>query len=100
MVVGVSSKAAIPWEKRGRGGDTNHRTGLLAAGVPACSWRGEFPRHVGGPMRPGAAVGAYIASALSLAACGKKPPPPPPPPTVGYVVLQSQPVSVVADLPG
>ncbi len=45
-------------------------------------------------------VGACVAWSLLLAACGKKPPPPPPPPTVGYVVLRSQPVPLVADLPG
>lgn len=45
-------------------------------------------------------VAACIVCALSLVACGKKPPPTPPPPTVGYVVLRSQPVQLIADLPG
>src|SRR5580692_3451730 len=45
-----------------------------------------------------AAVG--LAGALALAACGPKAPPPMPPPTVGYVVLQTQPVTLTTDLPG
>jgi membrane fusion protein (multidrug efflux system) len=40
------------------------------------------------------------ACVLALAACGKKAPPPMPPPTVGYVVLQTQPVTLTTELPG
>jgi membrane fusion protein (multidrug efflux system) len=36
----------------------------------------------------------------ALAACAKKPAPPPPPRAVGFVVLQSQAVPLIADLPG
>ena len=41
-----------------------------------------------------------VACVLALAACGKKPPPPMPPPTVGYVVLQTEPVTLTTELPG
>ena len=41
-----------------------------------------------------------VACGLALAACGKKPPPSPPPPTVGYVVLQTAPVTLTTELPG
>ena len=40
-----------------------------------------------------------LAFGLALAACAKKPPPMPPR-TVGYVVLQAQPVPLISDLPG
>src|ERR1700722_17617717 len=39
------------------------------------------------------------ACGLALAACAKKPPPPPPP-TVGFVVLQTEPVTLTTELPG
>lgn len=45
-------------------------------------------------------VSLWLAGALALAACGKKPPPPMPPPTVGYVVLQTEPVTLTTELPG
>lgn len=41
-----------------------------------------------------------VACGLALAACGKKPPPPMPPPTVGFVVLQTEPVTLTTELPG
>jgi membrane fusion protein (multidrug efflux system) len=41
-----------------------------------------------------------VACALVLAACGKKAPPPMPPPTVGFVVLQAEPVTLTTELPG
>ena len=41
-----------------------------------------------------------IAGALGLGACGKPPPPPPPAPTVGFVVLQTSPVTLTTELPG
>ena len=37
---------------------------------------------------------------LALVACGKKPPPPMPPPSVGFVVLQTTPVTLTSELPG
>jgi membrane fusion protein (multidrug efflux system) len=40
------------------------------------------------------------ACGLLLAACGKKPPPQMPPPSVGYVVLQTSPVTLTSELPG
>jgi membrane fusion protein (multidrug efflux system) len=41
-----------------------------------------------------------VACWLALAACGKKAPPPMPPPTVGFVVLQAEPVTLTTELPG
>jgi membrane fusion protein (multidrug efflux system) len=41
-----------------------------------------------------------VTGALALAACGPKAPPPMPPPTVGYVVLQTEPVTLTTELPG
>jgi membrane fusion protein (multidrug efflux system) len=41
-----------------------------------------------------------IFCSLALAACGKKPPPQMPPPSVGYVVLQTAPVTLTSELPG
>jgi len=41
-----------------------------------------------------------VACGLALAACGPKPPPPMPPPAVGYVVLQTAPVTLTTELPG
>jgi membrane fusion protein (multidrug efflux system) len=40
-----------------------------------------------------------VAGGLALADCGR-PPTPPPPPTVAFVVLQTSPVTLTADLPG
>ncbi len=42
----------------------------------------------------------WLAGGLALAACGKPPPPQMPPPTVGYVVLQTTPVTLTTELPG
>ncbi len=50
-------------------------------------------------MRPHR-LAAPLAAAWALAACHKPPPPPPPPPEVGYVVVQSQAVSLNTELPG
>ena len=44
-------------------------------------------------------AGLWLAG-LSLAACGKPAPPQMPPPTVGYVVLQTSPVTLTTELPG
>jgi membrane fusion protein (multidrug efflux system) len=41
-----------------------------------------------------------VAGGLALADCGRPPTPPPPPPTVSFVVLQTSPVTLTADLPG
>jgi membrane fusion protein (multidrug efflux system) len=41
-----------------------------------------------------------LAAALALAGCGKPPPPKMPPPAVGYVVLQTSPVTLTTELPG
>jgi membrane fusion protein (multidrug efflux system) len=46
------------------------------------------------------AAAVWIACALALAGCGKKPPPTLPPPAIGYVLLQSQPVTLTVELPG
>ena len=48
-----------------------------------------------------ATLAAATAALLALDACGKKAPPPaPPPPEVGYVVVQSRPVTLTTELPG
>lgn len=46
------------------------------------------------------ALAIGLACGAALAGCAKKPPPPPPPPAVGYVVLRSQAVPLISDLPG
>jgi membrane fusion protein (multidrug efflux system) len=43
---------------------------------------------------------AWAGLALATAGCGAQKPPPPPPPQVGYVVLSTQPVTLVSELPG
>jgi membrane fusion protein (multidrug efflux system) len=43
---------------------------------------------------------AWVGLALAAAACGAQKPPPRPPPQVGYVVLRTEPVALVSDLPG
>jgi membrane fusion protein (multidrug efflux system) len=43
---------------------------------------------------------AWAGLALAAAACGAQKPPPRPPPQVGYVVLRTEPVTLVSDLPG
>jgi membrane fusion protein (multidrug efflux system) len=50
-------------------------------------------------IRLASAAALGLACGLALAGCAKKPPPPPPP-TVGFVVLQTQPVTLVTELPG
>lgn len=61
--------------------------------------RRSFPRDFAAPvMRPCLCLGVL----LVLAACSKAPAPPPPkgPATVGVVVVQVQPVTMVTELPG
>ena len=43
---------------------------------------------------------AWAGLALAMTACGAAGPPPMPPPQVGYVVLRTEPVTLVSDLPG
>ena len=77
-----------------------HSPPAFAAGASAGPQFGESPLYVSGAPRRFHAAAVCLALGLALAACGKKPPPPMPPPTVGYVVLRTQPVPVIADLPG
>ena len=51
-------------------------------------------------MKPIVTTAAATVLLGALAACGKKPPPPPPPPTVGYVTVQTEPVTLADELPG
>ena len=43
---------------------------------------------------------AWAGLALATTGCGAQKPPPPPPPQVGFVVLRTQPVTLVSELPG
>ena len=43
---------------------------------------------------------AWAGLALATTGCGAQKPPTPPPPQVGYVVLRTQPVTLVSELPG
>ena len=43
---------------------------------------------------------AWVGLAFAAAGCGAQKPPPMPPPQVGYVVLRTQPVTLVSELPG
>lgn len=51
-------------------------------------------------MKPVFLAALCVAGGLTLAACGKKPPPQMPPPSVGYVVLQTTPITLTRELPG
>jgi membrane fusion protein (multidrug efflux system) len=51
-------------------------------------------------MRALRIAGLWLAGGLMLAACGKPPPPQMPPPVVGFVVLQTSPVTLTTELPG
>jgi membrane fusion protein (multidrug efflux system) len=51
-------------------------------------------------MRALSIAGLWLAAGCSLGACGKPPPPQMPPPTVGFVVLQTAPVTLTTELPG
>ena len=58
------------------------------------------PRVMRAPLERSLSLAVCFAVGAALAACAKKPAPPPPPTTVGYVVLQSKAVPLIADLPG
>src|SRR3984957_9052760 len=51
-------------------------------------------------MRAFSIAVAWAGVALAAAGCGAQNPPPMPPPQVGYVVLRTEPVTLVSDLPG
>jgi membrane fusion protein (multidrug efflux system) len=68
-------------------------------GVSRGSLFGARPRGASARLRRLRTIAISFACGTALAACAKKPEPPPPR-TVGYVVLQSQAVPLVADLPG
>ena len=70
--------------------------------APDVSFRPRFGAptlYLSGRRRRFRAAAACLAVGLALVAC-KKAPPPPPPRSVGYVVLHTQPVPLIADLPG
>ena len=71
----------------------------LAAGVLFRPRSGAPTLYLSGRRRRFRAAAACLAVGLALVAC-KKAPPPPPPRSVGYVVLHTQPVPLIADLPG
>lgn len=59
------------------------------------------PIAAGPGLRTGTAAALLLAGAIALSGCGgKKQPPAPPPPEAGYVVVQSQSVPLVIELPG